>query len=225
VSEPLTVGSLFAGVGGFDLGLERAGMKVVWQSEIDPYASAVLRKHWPDVPNLGDIRDVSSVPPVDVICGGWPCQTFSSAARGRNNHPDMWPEFLRIVRLARPRWVIAENVPESLHGFDRIQGDLLAAGYVCDALEVDTALPERQRARRRAVYLAHAYRDGESLRAFYEEAPGLCAAPIGASDPYPGAVGMADGLPARLDRLRCLGNAVSPQIAEVIGRAIVSVAA
>ena len=70
----LTVGSLFSGIGGIDLGLERAGMTVKWQSEIDPYASQVLKKHWPDTPNLGDITkiDWQTIEHVDVIAGGYP---------------------------------------------------------------------------------------------------------------------------------------------------------
>ena len=72
----LTVGSLFSGIGGLDLGLERAGMSVVWQSEIDPYACRVLAKHWPEVPNHGNIKEINweTIERPDVICGGYPCQ-------------------------------------------------------------------------------------------------------------------------------------------------------
>ena len=91
----LTVGSLFSGIGGIDLGLERAGMTVKWHSEIDPYACRVLKKHWPDVPNLGDITQVNweNVPYVDVIAGGYPCQPFSLAGKraGENDPRHLWP--------------------------------------------------------------------------------------------------------------------------------------
>jgi DNA (cytosine-5)-methyltransferase 1 len=91
----LTVGSLFSGIGGLDLGLERAGMEVIWQSEIDPYASKVLAKHWPKVPNYGDIKTINwgDVVRPDVICGGYPCQPSQQQAR-RNGSDDprhLWP--------------------------------------------------------------------------------------------------------------------------------------
>jgi DNA (cytosine-5)-methyltransferase 1 len=74
-------GSLFSGIGGIDLGLQRAGMTPAWHSEIEPYACRVLAKHWPDVPNLGDIRDIdwTRVAGVDLVAGGYPCQPFSHA--------------------------------------------------------------------------------------------------------------------------------------------------
>src|SRR5690606_5504823 len=78
----MKVGSLFAGIGGFDLAAERVGMDVVWQSELDPHASKVLAHHWPDVPNLGDIHDITEPPAVDVLTGGFPCQDYSVAGRG-----------------------------------------------------------------------------------------------------------------------------------------------
>lgn len=120
---PLEIGSLFSGVGGFDLGLERAGHEIVWHSEIEPHACAVLRERWPDVPNLGDVTkiDGAAIPPVDVICGGFPCQDLSVAGKRRGFDGErsvLAFEFLRIVREMReatdgraPAFVVLENVP------------------------------------------------------------------------------------------------------------------
>jgi DNA (cytosine-5)-methyltransferase 1 len=130
----LTVGSLFSGIGGFDLGLERAGMKVIWQSEIDEFASKVLKKHWPDVPNLGDITKVdwSEVERPDVICGGYPCQPFSQAGKrgGANDARHLWPAMHNAICVLRPRYALMENVRGHLSlGFGRVLGDLAEIGY------------------------------------------------------------------------------------------------
>ena len=130
----LTVGSLFSGIGGFDLGLERAGMKVIWQSEIDEFASKVLKKHWPDVPNLGDITKVdwSKVERPDVICGGYPCQPFSTAGKrgGADDPRHLWPAMFNAICLLRPRYALMENVRGHLSlGFGRVLGDLAEIGY------------------------------------------------------------------------------------------------
>lgn|SRR5579862_6955983 len=111
----LTVGSLFAGIGGFDLGLERAGMRVIWQSEIDPYASAVLKKHWPHVPNHGDIRFIhaGNAERPDVLCGGFLCQDISNAGKRAGidgEQSGLWSEYARVIGELRPRYVIVENV-------------------------------------------------------------------------------------------------------------------
>lgn len=75
----MTFGSLFAGIGGMDLGLERAGMECRWQVEIDPFCLRVLGKHWPGVPKFGDIHEVTGekLERVDLIAGGFPCQDVS----------------------------------------------------------------------------------------------------------------------------------------------------
>lgn len=138
----MRVGSLFSGIGGFDLGLERAGMSVVWQSEIEPFPCAVLRKHWPHVPNHGDIRSIrgDAVEPVDVLCGGFPCQDISVAGlaagiEGRRS--GLWSEYARLVRELRPRWVLVENVPAlRTRGYDRVHDDLEGAGYAAWPLVV-----------------------------------------------------------------------------------------
>lgn len=109
----MRVGSLFAGIGGFDLAAERVGMEVAWQSEIDPHASRVLAYHWPDVPNLGDIHDITEPPTVDVLTGGFPCQDYSVAGRGAGLAGDrgaLWWQMHRIIAECRPTWVVGENV-------------------------------------------------------------------------------------------------------------------
>ena len=116
----MRVGSLFSGVGGFELGLERAGMQIMWQVEIDLFCRAVLSERWPDVYRAADIRDFSrgDIPPVadcpvDVVVGGFPCQPHSLAGKrkGEGDERNLWPEMLRVIRHVRPSWVIAENVP------------------------------------------------------------------------------------------------------------------
>lgn len=227
--DKLRVLDLFSGIGGFSLGLERAGMQTVAFCEIEEFPRKVLRKHWPEVPIYEDVRTLTAARlaadgiGVDVICGGWPCQTYSTAAHGNNTHADMWPDFYRIICEVRPSWVLAENVSRALYGWNRIHGDLQSAGYISAAVNCDTALPERQRGRYRAIIVAYADSDGESWRTLYEKASGVSATATGMGEAMPCVMGMADGVPAGMDRhrLRALGNAVVPQIPELIGRAII----
>ncbi len=131
----LTFISLFAGIGGIDLGLERAGMRCVAQVEIDDYCNRVLTKHWPDVPKFRDVRSVGAhnLPYADVIAGGFPCQDISNAGKRAGidgERSGLWTEFARIIRELRPRYVFVENVTALLHrGLDRVLGDLAARGY------------------------------------------------------------------------------------------------
>lgn len=174
----LRVGSLFSGIGGFDLGFERAGMRSVWQAEIDPFASAVLRKHWPKVINHGDIRKIVDPEPVDVLCGGFPCQDISVAGKGAGitgARSGLWSEYARLVRELRPRWVVAENVPAlRTRGYDRVHDDLEAAGYTVQAFVVgadDIGAPHR---RKRVWIIAHT--DCEPVR--LPHAPRRSASPF-----------------------------------------------
>ena len=134
----MTLGSLFSGIGGLDLGLERAGMRVVWQVENNPFCRKVLAKHWPDVPCYEDVKTLTGeeLEPVDVICGGFPCQPVSVAGtqKGTDDERWLWPEFNRLLRLLRPRYAILENVPGlfSVSGgqvFGEILRDLHEGGY------------------------------------------------------------------------------------------------
>lgn len=218
----MNVLDLFSGIGGFSLGLERAGMRTLAFCESDPDCVSVLRDKWPHVPVFRDVRTLTVEPGfVDLICGGFPCQPFSTAARGRNNAPDMWPEFRRIVAEAHPAWVAAENVPGiGADGIDRVCSDLQREGYSVHAFDIDTSIPTRQRGRNRIIWLAHAYSESEPR--FAEHAEMACVRALSgcgeANDAPP--LGMDDGVPGRMDRLRQLGNAITPLIAEAIGRVI-----
>jgi DNA (cytosine-5)-methyltransferase 1 len=113
----LNVLSLFAGIGGLELGLERAGMTTVGQVELDPYCQRVLARHWPEVPRHDDVRTAAvwwlgaPRPRVDVVCGGFPCQPFSVAGRqlGTADERWGWPWMADVIRTVRPRYVLRAN--------------------------------------------------------------------------------------------------------------------
>ena len=121
--KKIKVASFFAGIGGFDLGLERAGMSVKFQCEINKFGQKVLKKHWPKVPLVSDIKDVKSsdIPKdVDLWCGGFPCQDLSVANQGKRKGLDgersgLFYEFTRLIKDRFPRWIILENVPGLLN--------------------------------------------------------------------------------------------------------------
>jgi len=137
----LSVGSLFSGIGAFDLGFQRAGATITWQCEIDPHARAVLARHFPGVHCYEDVREVGvNAAAVDVICGGFPCQDVSVAGRRAGlagERSGLWFEFHRILRELRPRFVVIENVPGLLSShkgrdFAVILQGLVELGYrVC----------------------------------------------------------------------------------------------
>ena len=113
----LNVASFFAGIGGFDLGFERAGLRSAWQCEIKPFCNTILEQHWPRVPRATDIRKVSAhdIPAAAVWAGGFPCQDVSVARMGprsglRGNQSGLFYEFARLVEEARPPFVVIENV-------------------------------------------------------------------------------------------------------------------
>lgn len=165
----VTIGSLFSGIGGLELGLEQAGLgPVLWQVEKDPFCQQVLAKHWPDAERYEDVRSIraSGLLPVDIICGGFPCQDVSSAGKRkglRGDRSGLWWEFARIVDAARPRFVVVENVAS---GASRwlcpVRTHLHQLGYRTRALGVaasDIGAPHR-----RARIFIVAYAEREQLR-------------------------------------------------------------
>jgi DNA (cytosine-5)-methyltransferase 1 len=240
--------SLFSGIGGIDLGLDRAGMTCAYQVEIDPYCRKVLAKHWPDVPRWDDIKTfprthaMSLLEKVDMVAGGFPCTPVSHAGKKRGERDErwLWPEMRRVLALVSPAWCLVENVGGLLSAGD-VRGDLFG-GILRDLADlgyghiewhsISAAQCGACHVRPRIWVLAHS----TGVR---QPGPGE---PIHASDPTPiitreavdalhgrfareweiePRVGrVADGVPSRVDRLRGLGNAVVPQVVEFIGRSI-----
>lgn len=233
----VTVGSLFSGIGGMDLGLERAGMRVIWQSEIDPFASKVLKKHWKEVPNYGDIRSIKweNVERPTVVCGGYPCQPFSTAGRrkGAEDPRHLWSWFRDAIGILRPQYVLLENVRGhlSLGGVD-VLADIASLRYDAEWQVVSAASIGANHKRERLFIVAYAEgsvgrsTESQSLETIFRQTAesGECGCEQGSFSDWwetePNVDRVADGIPDRVDRLRTLGNAVVPQVAEHIGRFI-----
>jgi DNA (cytosine-5)-methyltransferase 1 len=269
---------LFSGIGGFSLGLERAGMRTVAFCEIEPFCRRVLAKHWPGVPIYHDITKLrgTDVGAVDVICGGFPCQDISIAGKGagiEGSRSGLWSEYARIIGELRPRFVIVENVAALLNrGLDTVLGDLAALGYDAEWHCIPAYAVGAPHIRDRIWIIAHPqhtdadserphrtpvnlegnteFRDEqecqlgslgetmadtnkprlerwirESLLERPKEWPLRPGGPRWIGSPWfiePGVGRVVDGISARMDRLKGLGNAVVPQIPEIIGRAIMS---
>jgi len=213
---------LFSGIGGFSLGLERAGMETIAFVEYNKACQMVLRKHWRETPIFPDIKtfDSECVGSVDLICGGFPCQPFSNASAGRRVAEDLWPEMARIVWQIRPKWVIAENVQEA--PILKAQKDLELVGYKCERRNITATQCGADHKRSRWWLIAHADNKSEFSSALNAETSMLSELCKGLWGPenYARAVRVPDGVSHRMDRLKQLGNTVLPQIPEAIGRAI-----
>ena len=235
----MNVGSLFSGIGGFDLGLERAGFTISWQVEIDPYCQRVLAKHWPTVPRYGDICavDWGTVEPVDVLCGGFPCQDLSFAGKRAGidgARSGLWSEYVRTIRHLRPRLVLVENVPGLLSNayMGRVLGDLAQSGYDAewDCIPASAVGAPHRRDR---VWIV-AYPAGSAVEKcsmvlperLYGESGGMGWQALPGTHweaHQPSMVGVAHGVPQRMAQLTAIGNAVVPQIVEALGRMILDV--
>jgi len=178
-NDQLTVASFFAGIGGFDLGCERAGMKVVFQCEIKTFCQKVLRKHWPKIPLAGDIQSLegSDIPDADIWCGGFPCQDVSLANQGKRKglkgeRSGLFYKYAELVGQRRPKWLLIENVPGLLNShngddFKILLRTLDELGYgvswrILDAKYFGT--PQR----RRRVYIVASLGNMRSSRVLFE---------------------------------------------------------
>ena len=241
--------SLFSGIGGIDLGLERAGMKTVAFCEKDEFCRRVLAKHWPGVPCYDDVCTLTGARlaadgiAVDVIAGGFPCQDISVAGKGAGlggERSGLWSEYARLISEIRPRYVLAENVANLLRGpkertgawFSRVLGDLAARRYAATWDCIPASFCGAPHNRDRVWIVAHPERDEQS-----REKP--CVWPLGRMGRFEQPVpwdrtwqdalsefrGMDDGLPRSVASTDGYRNAVVPQIPEMIGKAIMEHAA
>jgi DNA (cytosine-5)-methyltransferase 1 len=216
----VNVGSLFSGIGGFDLGFERAGMRVAWQVELDPFCRAILARHFPAAARFEDVRLVGAreLDPVDLVCGGFPCQDLSSAGRGAGidgARSGLWAEFARIIRELRPRYVVVENVPALLTEkgkrwdrgpIGRVLGDLAEARYDAEWACLSAREFGAPHLRKRVWIVAYPARDAEA-RAAKESGSKRQRARAGGQ--RSGALADADG--AGRSEQRCAESAPSPK--------------
>lgn len=242
----LRVLDLFSGIGGFSLGLERTGgFETVAFCEIEPFPRRVLAKHWPEVPCYDDVRTLTAERlaadgiGVDIICGGFPCQDISIAGKGagiEGESSGLWREYARLIGEIRPRYVVVENV-ERLRtaGLPDVLGKMAALGLYAEWHCIPAYYVGLPQARDRIWIVAHPMFEGET-----RWRPGWLGRWIAsegqtgrhgwprdeAADvqlrPEPALDRVAYGLPDQVHRINALGNAVVPQIPELIGRAILA---
>ena len=236
----LRVLDLFSGilVGGFSLGLERTGgFETVAFCEIEQFPRRVLAKHWPEVPCYDDVRTLEGADCgcVDVITAGFPCQDISLSGRGEGitgARSGLWSEVARLVGELRPKFVILENSPALLvRGFDVILSDLAKIGYDAQWHCIPAAYVGAAHRRDRIWVVAYPMqvrgvsapvRDLDWTLLYKAEWPEIADATGGhvAWAPEPGISRVAHGVPNIVDRRSVCGNAVVPQIPELIGYAI-----
>jgi len=244
----MTFGSLFAGIGGFDLGFDRAGMQCLWQVEKDDWCRSILAKHWPHVERYEDVRDVGkhNLRTVDVICGGFPCPAFSrSGKEGGFEQDDLFFQITRIAQDLQPKFIVFENVKGFTRWREVLHKEVEDIGYEwCDMVldARDFGIPQA-----RERYFAICVQRGMLSCSQHlwgiqrEKGSGIYGIQPNAQDSqgwwtptirskegwrtiFSAArrCGTSDGIPNRMDRIRGLGNAVVPQIAEYIGQCLMA---
>jgi len=231
-------GSLFSGIGGFDLAAQWMGWDNVFQVEIDDYCQKVLTKNFPNVKRYGDIKEFKGKRgSVDILSGGFPCQPFSVAGKRKGESDDryLWPEYLRIIREIQPTYVVGENVGglTSMDDGKTLEGifsDLEGEGYTVESFIIPACGVGAWHRRGRIWIIAYS----NSIRLLHSKAkicngrkrnkridPGLCDS----SRRWiiePGMDRVVHGIPDESyeDRLKALGNSIYPQVAYELFKAI-----
>ncbi|OZC55108.1 DNA (cytosine-5-)-methyltransferase [Rhodococcus sp. RS1C4] len=239
----MNVLSLFAGIGGLELGLERSGMEVVGQVELDEYCRRILHAHWPNTPQHNDVRTTAEWwtsqprPHVDLICAGFPCQPFSQAGLQKGIHDERWgwPWTLNVIRALQPRYILLENVSRLVRdrdAFGEILSDLHVLRFNAQWATVrasDFGAPHR---RERVFIVAYPQINDvqdpnqPATEGPLQHQPGRSSRSARRPDwlPEPNMDRVAHGIPRRLVQpaLHALGNAVVPAVSEHFGRLIIN---
>jgi DNA (cytosine-5)-methyltransferase 1 len=261
-------GSLFSGIGGFDLAAQWMGWENVFQVEIDPFCQKVLEKNFKNVKRYGDIKEFNGTEyrgTIDVLSGGFPCQPFSSAGKRKGKEDDrfIWPEMLRVVREVKPSFIVGENVAGIIGmAIEQVLTEMEAEGYHTETFIIPACAVNAPHRRDRVWIIA--YHKSQGLQSgivegrtekavtwtsndssvFTNTNSELCGhghnaavdtvratktkiedgrQPISNSEQWdaePALDRVADGVPNRVDRIKGLGNAIVPQVAFEIFKAI-----
>jgi DNA (cytosine-5)-methyltransferase 1 len=232
---------LFSGIGGFALAAQMVGgIKTVGFCEINPYAQKVLTKNFPGIPIYDDVKTLNpnDYGRIDLITGGYPCQPFSSAGqrKGANDDRHLWPAMRRIIEESRPRWVLSENVVGHITlGLDQVLAEMESIGYSATATVIPACAVDALHRRDRIWIVAHtAGVHGDQYVCKRQDdqwsgaSPDWSALRSDACDDLrwstePRVRRVADGIPSRVDRNHGLGNAIVPQVAAEILRAMMAV--
>ena len=234
---------LFSGIGGFALAAQWVGgIETVGFCEIDPWAQKVLNKNFPNVPIHGDVKtlDPKNYGTIELISAGYPCQPFSVAGQQRGEEDDrhLWPEVFRIIKAARPRWVLCENVAGHIDmGLDEVLSDLASEGYAAEAIVIPSCAVNAIHRRDRVWIIANSNServDGLLSRSVLEKynteskiksRRGRFGTAGGYSTRQTASriLRTDDGIPQGVDRVKGLGNAIVPQVAAEILRVMMEV--
>lgn len=229
-STDLTHGSLFSGIGGFELGAEWSDIKTIWNCEILPYQQKILKQHFPNTEQYADIKELRNPKYVDIISGGFPCQDISNSGTKlgiKGHRSGLWGEMFRIIREVRPKYIIIENSPALIiRGFERVLCDLSEIGYNAEWQCLSGKQFGTQHKRERIYCIA--YSNGIGQQAFYEpsrfgikacknwEADSTCFSMPNEwlnrpTDSF--TIRRGNDVPNKLHRIKGCGNAVMPIIA------------
>jgi DNA (cytosine-5)-methyltransferase 1 len=270
-------GSLFSGIGGFDLAAEWIGWENMFHCEWNPFGQKVLKYYWPNAISYGDITKTDfnvHRGKIDILTGGFPCQPYSTAGtrKGKEDNRHKWPQMLRAIREIQPTWVVGENVPGLLNWergmvLAEIKADLEAAGFeVFPPIVLPACGKNAPHKRERLWIIAYSNGNGQhrsngkhevntgerrkyaqrntyesvtngndsyatingceigerfSIRETFQFTKSIGVGSGGEGwDIEPGICGVDDGVSNRVDRIKALGNAIVPQVAYEIFKAI-----